>query len=163
MSADVSLEPYDPAWLETLIPAWRASFEDGVGIRDPHPIADQRRYFVDQVLASFTVRVAVVDGAPAGFIAASAQSIAQLYVWIGLQGRGVGTRMLDWAKAQSSGRLWLYTFAQNKRACAFYERHGFVAVARGFEPTWKLADVRYEWTSAGDAAGEIGRETGEAQ
>lgn len=25
------------------------------------------------------------------------------------------------------------------------ELAGFVAVAHGFEPTWQLADVRYEW------------------
>jgi hypothetical protein len=33
----------------------------------------------------------------------------------------------------------------------FYERHGFVAVAHGFEPTWRLADVRYEWKLADES------------
>jgi ribosomal protein S18 acetylase RimI-like enzyme len=80
-----------------------------------------------------------------GFIAASRTSIAQLYVRIGCQQRGLGTMMLDWAKRQSQGRLWLYTFVRNRRACAFYERHDFVAVAYGFEPMWQLDDVRYEW------------------
>jgi ribosomal protein S18 acetylase RimI-like enzyme len=94
------------------------------------------------------VCVARLDGEIAGFVAASRESIAQLYVWIGHQHRGIGTQLLDWAKQQSGGSLWLYTFAQNRRACAFYERNGFVAVARGFEPNWRLADVRYEWSRA---------------
>ena len=28
----------------------------------------------------------------------------------------------------------------------FNARHGFVEVARGFEPTWQLEDVRMHWT-----------------
>ena len=43
-------------------------------------------------------------------------------------------------------------FARNAGACAFYERNAFVAVAHGFEPTWQLADVRYEWTARGGLA-----------
>jgi ribosomal protein S18 acetylase RimI-like enzyme len=72
------------------------------------------------------------------------------------QRNGLGTRMLDWAKAQSNGSLWLYTFAQNTRACAFYERSGFVAVERGFEEQWQLEDVRYEWTRDNGGSGSAG-------
>ncbi len=144
---DITLHEFEPAWIDDLIRNWRASFEDGVGISDPNPIADQHRYFIEQVLPKFAVRIAMREAKTVGFVAASKQSIAQLYVWIGSQGAGVGTTMLDWAKQQSDGSLWLYTFAQNRRACAFYERHGFVAAAHGFEPTWKLDDVRYEWTA----------------
>lgn len=148
MTAGVALVQLQPAWIDELIPRWRASFEDGVGITDPHPLGAQRSYFVNEVMPKFSVRVALLDGETAGFVAASRESIAQLYVWIGHQHRGIGTRLLEWAKQQSGGSLWLYTFAQNRRACAFYERNGFVAVARGFEPSWQLADVRYEWSRA---------------
>jgi ribosomal protein S18 acetylase RimI-like enzyme len=50
------------------------------------------------------------------------------------------------AKARSSGSLWLYTFARNAIACRFYEKHGFVVAERGFEPHWRLEDVKYVWT-----------------
>jgi hypothetical protein len=59
--------------------------------------------------------------------------------------QGIGSRLLAWAQSQSTGSLGLYTFARNQRARQFYERHGFRAVAFGFEPTWQLDDVRYEW------------------
>lgn len=128
---------------------WRESFEEALGIRDPHPMSEQRAYFLAEVLPRNTVKVALEDGALAGFVAASRESIAQLYVRRGLQRRGLGTAMLEWARAQSAGRLWLYTFRRNTRACAFYERHGFRAVAHGFEPEWGLEDVRYEWSRDG--------------
>jgi ribosomal protein S18 acetylase RimI-like enzyme len=140
------LAEYDPAWLEALIPMWRAAFEQAVGVVDPHPIAEQRAYFVEKVLAAYDVRIAVVESELAGFVAASRESIVQLYVFIGFQRRGIGKAMLDWAKAASCGTLWLYTFARNARACSFYESQGFIATARGFEPNWKLDDVRYEWS-----------------
>lgn len=145
--APIVLAPYDADRVDELVPMWRASFEGGVGIVDPHPIAEQKRYFVEQVLARHDVRVALAGHELVGFVAADAASVAQLYVRVGWQRRGIGRTLLAWAKRQSSGTLWLYTFARNHRACAFYERHGFVAIARGFEPTWQLEDVKYFWSA----------------
>jgi len=141
----VALVDYDPARLDDLVPMWRASFEQGVGIVDPHPLAEQRDYFLTRVLPRCDVKLAVRGDELVGFVAANHESVAQLYVRIGCQRQRIGTRMLDWAKSRSTGSLWLYTFAQNRVACAFYERQGFAVAARGFEPTWRLDDVRYVW------------------
>lgn len=148
MPPSLTLAPYRPDRLDALITLWRTSFEHGVGIIDPHPLAEQRDFFVGQVLPQNTVRLAWQGDALVGFIAATHESIAQLYVRVDQLRRGVGSAMVDWAKAQSAGHLWLYTFARNHGACAFYERHGFTVQARGFEPTWQLADVRYRWQAA---------------
>jgi ribosomal protein S18 acetylase RimI-like enzyme len=91
------------------------------------------------------VRVAKEDESIVGFLASNHESIAQLYVRVQDIGRGIGTQLLRLAQSESSGSLWLFTFAQNARACRFYEHHGFVAVAHGFEPMWKLNDVKYQW------------------
>lgn len=147
----VVLAPYDASRVDDLVPMWRASFEDGVGIVDPHPIADQKRYFLEQVLPHHDVRFAMLDSELVGFVAANAASVAQLYVRVGWQRLGIGRTLLAWAKRQSSGSLWLYTFARNRRARAFYERHGFVAIAFGFEPMWQLDDVKYFWSAAAPA------------
>lgn len=50
--------------------------------------------------------------------------------------------------AHDKGSLLLYTFVRNQRACAFYERSGFVAIERGFEKDWQLEDVKPEWKVA---------------
>jgi GNAT superfamily N-acetyltransferase len=146
--ADVRLTEFDPARLRELVVMWRASFERGVGIADPHPLEAQERYFLDEVLPHHSVRIAVSGDELVAFIAANTESIAQLYVRVGWWRGGIGARLLEWAKAQSGGSLWLYTFARNAAARAFYEEHGFVVEAHGYEPTWRLEDVRYRWVAA---------------
>ena len=88
--------------------------------------------------------MAVLDDQLVGFIAATKESIAHLYArWTSsLRYRhqlSLGQRSVD-------GKLWLHAFARNATR-AFYEKHGFVIVARGFEPTWQLDDIKYEWAA----------------
>jgi GNAT superfamily N-acetyltransferase len=55
----------------------------------------------------------------------------QLYVMPSRVGQGVGTRLLAEVSANASLPIHLHCFAENKRARAFYERRGFVAIAFG--------------------------------
>lgn len=146
----VALVDYEPSYLDLLIRLWREAFEFGVGVTDPHPLDEQRDYFVSQLLPAHRVTVALAATEPVGFVVASSESVAQLHVKVGLHRQGIGSRLLDLAKARSDGSLWLYAFARNLRACRFYEKHGFVAIARGFEPTWQLEDVKYRWPAGPD-------------
>jgi ribosomal protein S18 acetylase RimI-like enzyme len=137
---------------DALVQMWRASFEHGVGITDPHPLDEQIEYLRTTVMPAHRVRVAKEGETIVGFLASNAESIAQLHVRVQNIGRGIGTQLLRLAQSESAGSLWLFTFAQNVRACRFYEHHGFVMVARGFEPTWKLNDVKYRWVRRENAA-----------
>ena len=112
----------------------------------------KQQYLLDEVLPRNTVRLATLNRQLIGFVAASRESVAQLYVRVGFQRCGCGSHLLAWAMAQSSGSLWLYTFARNAGACAFYEKHGFVAGERGFEPAWQLEDVKYHWVASAQSA-----------
>jgi ribosomal protein S18 acetylase RimI-like enzyme len=146
----MQIDPYRTADLAELVPMWRAAFEQGVGIVDTHPLADQAAYFEREVLPHHEVLVARGDdGSMLGFVACNAESIAQLHVRVGHHRQGIGSRLVALAKERSAGSLWLYTFARNVNARRFYEHHGFVATAFGFEPVWQLDDVRYEWRPAG--------------
>jgi ribosomal protein S18 acetylase RimI-like enzyme len=145
-----AIVPYRPEMLQPLVDLWRASFEHGVGVVDPHPIEEQRQFFVEHVAARGEVSVVLRDAAIVGFVAADAESINQLYVGVGCLRQGIGSRLVAWAKSRSSGSLWLFTFARNAVARRFYERHGFVAIALGFEPMWQLEDVKYRWERPGN-------------
>lgn len=145
MGHRATIAEFDAQRLDELIPMWRASFEAGVGIVDPHPVSEQRQYFLNEVLPRNNVRFAFVANELVGFVAATAESVTQLYVRVGFQRRGVGTQLLAWAKENSNGALCLYTFTRNLGAQAFYERNGFVAIAHGFEPMWQLEDIKYQW------------------
>lgn len=103
-AAPPTLVDFTSARADALVALWRHSFEEAVGMEDPHPVAEQRNYLETEVLPRNKVKVLVDESGVVGFVAASPESIAQLY-----------------------------------------ERHGFIAVARGFEPEWNLEDVRYEW------------------
>jgi GNAT superfamily N-acetyltransferase len=141
----IVITAFDMTMTDALVRLWRASFEHGVGVADPHPLQEQQAHFFDHVLPRHAVHVAIDRGAPVGFIAFDAESVNQLYVRVDHIGRGIGAQLLQQAKDSSSGRLWLYTFARNTTARRFYARHGFIEVAYGFEPTWQLDDVRLQW------------------
>ncbi len=141
---------FEPQHMDALVRLWRASFEHGVGITDPHPLAGQISFFEQTVLPEHAVRVAWRGDTMVGFLASNAESVSQLYVRVDCIGQGIGAQLLQRAKDASAGSLWLYTFARNARARRFYARHGFVDVKHGFEPFWRLEDVRFEWTRTVD-------------
>jgi hypothetical protein len=59
--------------------------------------------------------------------------------------------LLEWAQSKSNGSLWLFTFARNANARRFYRDHGFVEIEYGFEPFWKLDDVKLQWSKCTEA------------
>jgi ribosomal protein S18 acetylase RimI-like enzyme len=148
MSPAVELAPYLPDYRDTLVDLWRASFAHGVGRPVPNSVADHRRYFDEHTLPETRVQVALREGTLVGFGAFTPESVVQLYVHVGHLGQGIGTRLLELAKANSGGKLWLYTFVTNHGAQRFYERRGFDVVERGFDPVMQLGDLRYEWRRA---------------
>ena len=128
MTAPVEITSYQPPFRERLVALWRASFAHGVGAPVPNPLEDHLRYFDDIVLTETTVHLALRNGELVGFGAFTPEAVMQLYVDVAHLGQGIGSRLLDLAKAGSGGKLWLYTFATNTRAQRFYERHGFEPV-----------------------------------
>jgi ribosomal protein S18 acetylase RimI-like enzyme len=60
-----------------------------------------------------------------GFLSVEGEDPDQLYLDPGFYRRGIGSRLLDKAKALSPSGLHLFAFQRNSRARAFYEAHGF--------------------------------------
>lgn len=143
--SSVRVEEFQSADRDPLVHMWRESFEYGVGVVDPHPIEEQIAYFERELRPKNSVRVAKDGELIVGFLAANSESVAQLHVRVSHHRCGIGSQLLALAKSESHGKLWLFTFARNTGACAFYESQGFTAVQRGFEPVWQLEDVKYMW------------------
>lgn len=148
----VRIEDFRASDMDALVRMWRESFEYGVSIKDPNPLEDQIAYFEREVQPNNCVRLAREAERIVGFLASNAESVAQLHVRVGHHRPGIGTNLLSLAKSDSAGTLWLFTFARNTGACAFYESQGFKVVQRGFEPTWQLEDVKYAWSRSENAA-----------
>ncbi|MFC3206708.1 GNAT family N-acetyltransferase [Aquamicrobium soli] len=100
----------------------------------------------EAVLAHRTVTVAQASGSIVGFIATHGAWIDLLYVDPKWTGRGIGSRLLA---AANLPQAKLYCFRSNRRACRFYERHGFRAQAHsgGAGARQGLPDVLYVRTS----------------
>lgn len=140
---------YNREYGRDLVRMWRDSFEQAVGVVDPHPLDEQLRYLEEKVIPENQVLVVLgKDGTSViAFMALTSEMISQLYVHVGHQNEGIGSMLVNIAKQQSCGRLRLFTFRVNERAQRFYERHGFKVTGRGFEENWQLEDVEYEWTA----------------
>lgn len=109
--------------------------------------------FAEVIVPDAQLAVAWIEDQPAGFIALRGSYVDRLYVDPQWQRRGCGSRLLDWARQQSPQSLELHTHQQNSRARAFYEKHGFKAVAFGMSPApERVPDVEYHWRPADDDA-----------
>ena len=109
-----------------------------------HTAQEDLGFVRDRLMGDNEVWVSEVDGEVVGYIAFRPGWIEHLFVHPDNQGRGFGPALL--AKALEDGgerRLW--TFQQNGRARAFYEKRGFVAeeFTDGAGNEEKTPDVRY--------------------
>jgi GNAT superfamily N-acetyltransferase len=97
------------------------------------------------------------DGRVVGFMALErgklppAEVLARLYVEPAEQGQGIGTALLDQAKALRPHGLHLWVFQKNEGARRFYERHGFelVRLTDGAGNMEREPDALYAWPSPG--------------
>jgi ribosomal protein S18 acetylase RimI-like enzyme len=137
--------PYVPKYAEQTVKMWRDSKYEAIGQKEKHSF-ENHVYFLTHILPKeFQIEIALVDEKVVGLIAYNESEVSQLYIHNDFQGRGIGKRLLEIAKAQSSGRLTLYTFEVNKKARRFYEKHGFKIIGRGHENEENLPDILYEW------------------
>lgn len=138
---------YDPRYAEQTVAMWRESKERAIGQEELYSI-ENHIYFLNHILLEqYQIDAALIDEAVVGMIAYNEREISQLYIHVNYQGLGIGQRLLDKAKEQSSGKLTLYTFEVNKKAQRFYEKNGFKIIDRGHENEENLPDIQYEWVS----------------
>jgi len=118
-----------------------------VAEQQKHTLADARAFFRNKLLPACDIWVATQSGQMLGVLAFEAPWIRHFAIFPGHQRQGIGTALLQKARASSPAEIRLYTFQRNDKARAFYEKHGFSAVAFGVSPAPELEpDVLYHWT-----------------
>jgi GNAT superfamily N-acetyltransferase len=90
------------------------------------------------------------DEGVVGFFGLNGDELSHLYVEPARQRHGIGTRLLDHAKALRPACLELWVFQKNDEARRFYERHGFrlIKLTDGAGNMEKEPDALYEWRPA---------------
>jgi GNAT superfamily N-acetyltransferase len=112
-----------------------------------HTSDEDQWFYRERVFTGCQVHGALEDGVLAGTIAFRSDWIEQLYVLPEVQGRGVGSELLQVAK-RAFDSLQLWTFQRNLGARRFYEARGFALVEEtdGAGNEEKEPDARYLWT-----------------
>ena len=147
----------------------RATFEDAGAIAEVfiasfgsltflprlHTDDEHRAFIANVVLPQQEVLVAENEAGVAGFIAmAHGDLIEHLYVRPERQRRGIGTALLDEAKARMPGGFRLWVFQENEPARRFYERNGLAVLelTDGSGNEEKTPDALYGWTGGGTSS-----------
>jgi ribosomal protein S18 acetylase RimI-like enzyme len=150
MDEQVLIRPMTAADVPGIVEVFTAARAEMDYLPEP-PTEEERSFLVSDVMApEHEVWVAVLGGRVAGFAALSDTWLGHLYVAPAVQGRGIGSRLLDTAKRRRPDGLHLYVFQPNAGARRFYERHGFVPVAYGDggDNDEGVPDAEYAWPGA---------------
>lgn len=105
------------------------------------------RAWLERRVDADEVWLAEVAGVPAAYARLTPTWLDDLYVDPAYARRGLGTALLDLAKAQRPGGFCLWVFEMNVPARAFYARHGLVELERtdGEGNEEKAPDIRMAW------------------
>ena len=146
----LSIRQLELADMDAAAGVHRAAFDHALPwLTGLHTPDEDRWFYRERVFTECHVHGAFEGGALAAIIAFRSDWIDQLYVLPEVQGRGVGSELLQVAK-RACERLQLWTFQRNLSARRFYEARGFALVEEtdGANNEEKEPDARYLWTRA---------------
>lgn len=121
--------------------------------RDRHSPAETRAWKRDVVFATQEVLVAEgEDASVLGYLSLDGDWISNLYVLPRSQGLGIGSALLNAAKARRPGGLRLWVFQPNTGAIRFYARHGFRTEREtdGRDNKERVPDALMAWSGSGN-------------
>jgi GNAT superfamily N-acetyltransferase len=112
-----------------------------------HSDEETHAFVADVMIAQREAWLTWQDETALGLLVLDGFEVDWLFVDPVAQSRGVGSALIEHAKARSPSGLSLWVFESNRRAQAFYEQHGFVIQARtdGADNEEKAPDIRYAW------------------
>lgn len=147
--ASIHIIRYEKMYASETTEMWRRSKEQALGVKEQHSFENHLNYLQERLVQENQVFLALdtLLNKVVGLLAVNGEWINQLYIHIGYQQQGIGTRLLNLAKEISPDRLKLFTFEVNTNAQKFYEKHGFRIIGRGIAAEEQLPDIEYEWVA----------------
>jgi GNAT superfamily N-acetyltransferase len=144
---EIGIRKLDLVDMDAAARVHRAAFDERLPwLAGLHTPEEDRQFYRTQVFRDCAVWGAGDGAELVGVVAFRPMWIDQLYVMPSSQGRGIGSKLLDIARAeQRSVSLW--TFQRNAPARRFYEGRGFVAIQEtdGAGNEEREPDILYRW------------------
>ena len=162
--ADLTLRPAEPAEAETLAELFLAARRAAEPAMPPlvHGPEEVRAWFRAMLAADGPggerdreVWVAASDAAVIGYLVLDPAWLDSLYVRPGRTGQGIGSILLDLAKALRPSGFELWVFESNVPARTFYARRGLVDLERtdGSGNEEQAPDIKMAWAGRGRGPG----------
>jgi ribosomal protein S18 acetylase RimI-like enzyme len=140
----IAIRPYQENDFDQVLRIWIGGWKS-TGVVVARTEASLRGQLSEEVTNGHSIYVATTPSGMIGFVALYGSHLEQLFVAPAAQRRGVGKVLLDFAKTQNPGGLWLTMAADNKNAARFYEREGLRRGETSMHPRLGHQVVRYEW------------------
>ena len=146
----LTLRPADPADAQRLAQLLVAARDAAYPLvpASVHAPDDVQRWLRGRLDASEAeVWAAEEDGRPVGVLLLEKSWVHSLYIAPDRTGEGIGSALLELAKARRPRGLGLWVFVSNEPAQRFYLRHGFREVRRtdGSENEERRPDIEMAW------------------
>jgi len=149
MPTDLLLRPATPDDAPAMAEVHVACREANVPSMPPmvHTREATYRWMADRLAAGSSGWVAERDGRVVGYVVITGEWVDDLFLAPGETGNGIGSALLDVAKAQRPDGFRLWVFETNAGARRFYRRHGLVELERtdGSLNAEHAPDVRMVW------------------
>lgn len=127
---------------------WHASWNaTGLGSEGDVSLEQLRARIPREIEAGWELFVAEAGGEIAAMLAFKREQkyLDQLFVAPAYQGRGIGKRLLAFARTAMPDEIWLRTDEGNARAIGWYEREGFVREKLERHPVRPQMMAYYRW------------------
>lgn len=144
----LQIKPYEPIHRDMTAALWLASWHStGVRIARATTYDELAARIPVEIAAQWSAFLAWEGDTLVGLLALkpATSCLDQIFILPEAQGRGIGAALLDFAKRQLPGGMWLGTAAENTGARRFYERHGFRLSETGTHPRLGYPVVTYRW------------------
>lgn len=144
----ITIRSYTEDDLDTVVTLWYKSWSNAFPeLKHPQPFEAWKSRFKNDLAINSTVWVAENQSRIVGFIVINEIKgiLEQIFVDVDVQRVGIGTALLNKAKAICPLGLLLTTLQQNVQARKFYEKNGFVAGKLGVNTVNGLVNIEYTW------------------
>ncbi|HWE06229.1 MAG TPA: GNAT family N-acetyltransferase [Rhizomicrobium sp.] len=140
---EIAIRSYADSDSDAVTSIWLSSWQS-TGVPAPVTLSELRERWPQELAKGWVVHVATVGPDVVGFLALHEDKTEQLFVAPGMQGQGIGKRLLDFAKAARPNGFHLTT-ALESRAGRFYEREGLTRGETTAHARFGHPIVRYDW------------------